>query len=199
MPRRSRTNSDPARPISADELEAYAVRYLARFDCTAAKLRQVLQRRLGKPRAEQDEEGSATSHGGAATTGTPSPSAATPNIDRIVARFLEVGYLNDERFARGLAQSLLNRGTAPRKAIERLKQRGVSGELAEGVIREFGASGETELAAACRLVARKRLGWRRPDGVRQERAQKDLGALARAGFSFDVAKRALAAPPDEVE
>jgi regulatory protein len=170
-------------------LEAYAVSYLARFDCTAAKLRQVLLRKLGKQRSGQDDPEVITSHG----------ADATPNIERIVARFLEVGYLNDERFARGLAQSLLNRGTAPRKAVERLKQRGVKAELAQGVIRELGASGETELSAARRLVQRKRFGWCRPDGARQERAQKDLAALARAGFSFDVARRALAGPPEEIE
>lgn len=187
MPRRTRTNSDPVRAIGPDELSAYAVSYLARFDCTASKLRQVLLRKLGGTRQENSEQEFVTSHAG----------ASAADIDRIVTRFLEVGYLNDERFARGLAQSLLNRGTAPRKAVERLKQRGVSGELAEGVIREFGATGETELTAARRLVVRKRLGWCRPEGERKGRAQKDLGALARAGFSFDVARRALAAPAED--
>lgn len=190
MPRRPRTNSDPRSPISADELSAYAVSYLARFDCTAAKLRQVLLRKLGESHPGRDARGADTSHG----AGSPSP-----EIERIVARFIEVGYLDDERFARGLAQSLLGRGTAPRRAVERLKQRGVNADLANAVIRELNAAGETELEAARRLVQRKRLGWRRPEGARQERAQKDLGALARAGFSFDVAKRALAAPPDEAE
>lgn len=183
MPRRPRTNSDPARPLSAAELEAYAVSYLARFDCTAAKMRQVLLRKLGKqPKPETDAD-FATRR-----------SVSSPEVDAILARFLEVGYLNDQRFARGLAQSLLNRGLAPRKAVERLRQRGVDSELAAAVIAELGASGETELSSACRLVKRKRLGWCRPEADRKERAQKDLGALARAGFSFDVARRALAGP-----
>jgi len=170
--------------LTSEELLAYAVSYLARFDCTAAKLRQVLARKLAKSRPEATSD-AAASHAGA------------DDIERIVARFHEVGYLDDERFARGLALSLLNRGISPRKIAERLRQRGVNAEVTDAVIREFGGAGETELAAARRLVVRKRLGWCRPEGVRQERAQKDLGALARAGFSFDVAKRALAAPPED--
>lgn len=184
MPRRSRTNSDPVRPLTGEELSAYAVSYLARFDCTAAKLRQVLARKLAKSRPEGASD-AAASHAG------------PDDIERIIARFRELGYLDDERFARGLALGLLSRGNSPRKVAERLRQRGVAADLADAVIRELGGAGETELAAARRLVVRKRLGWCRPEGVRQERAQKDLGALARAGFSFDVARRALAAPPED--
>lgn len=189
MARSSRTNSDPGRPLSDQELEAYAVSYLSRFDCTTAKLRQVLARKLAKHSAEPDAD--------AAAEGERVTDRSPPDIERIIARFVEVGYLNDARFAQLLAQGLLGRGTAPRKTIERLRQRGVKGEVAEQVVRELGAAGETELVTARRLVVRKRLGWCRPDGVRQERAQKDLGVLARAGFSFDVARRALAAPPEE--
>jgi regulatory protein len=40
-------------------------------------------------------------------------------------------------------------------------------------------------------VRRRRLGPYRPQEERAARRQRDLGALARAGFSFDVARRAL--------
>lgn len=193
MARSSRTNSDPGRPLSDLELEAYAVSYLSRFDCTTVKLRQVLARKLAKHRAEYSAEQGAVAEGERVTDRAPA------SIERIIARFVELGYLDDARFAQSLARGLLARGTAPRKAVERLRQRGVKGELAEQAVRDLGAPGETELAAARQLVRRKRLGWVRPEAARRERAQKDLGVLARAGFSFDVARRALAAPPDEDE
>lgn len=189
MARNSRTNSDPGRPLTDQELEAYALSYLSRFDCTTTKLRQVLGRKLTKHSADPSD----VSRAERVTDASP------PSIERIIARFVELGYLNDARFAETLARGLLGRGTAPRKAIERLRQRGVKGEVAEQAVRELGAAGETELAAARRLVSRKRLGWCRSEDVRRERAQKDLGVLARAGFSFDVARRALAAPPEEDE
>lgn len=189
MPRPRRTKSDPSKKLTGAELEAYAVSYLARFDCTVARLRQVLLRKVGHGARKQpsdDEESPRSSEN------------TTQTVDAIVQRFLEVGYLNDGRFARGLARGLFSKGTAPRKAIERLKQRGVSAELAALVVQECVASGETELVAAARLVQRKRLGWCRSDeATRKERAQRDLAALARAGFSFEVARRALTGPLDD--
>lgn len=50
-----------------------------------------------------------------------------------------------------------------------------------------------ELAAACALVRRRRLGPYRPAGTRAAHRQKDLAALARAGFSLDMARKVLAA------
>jgi regulatory protein len=189
MPPRRRTKSDPS-PLTRDELEAYAVSYLAKFDCTVARLRQVLHRKLEKNAA-------GPSNAPEAETSTV---IGRPDVESIIQRFLEVGYLNDERFARGLAHSLFARGVAPRKAIERLRQRGVTSELAQRVIEESAQSGETELVSAARLVRRKRLGWCRSDEtLRKERAQRDLAVLARAGFSFDVARRALARPVDDVD
>ena len=46
---------------------------------------------------------------------------------------------------------------------------------------------EMELAAALRTVKRKRLG----QDITPEGRQKDLAKLCRAGFSFDIAQRAL--------
>jgi regulatory protein len=189
MPRSPRTKSDPRKKLTGAELEGYAVSYLARFDCTVAKLRQVLLRKAGHGIEERPRDDDETRE---------LASTVRQSVDHIIERFLDVGYLNDERFARGLARSLFSRGTAPRKTIERLKQRGVSSELAALIVQECVTSGETELVAAARLVQRKRLGWCRPDEViRKERAQKDLAALARAGFSFAAARRALTAPLDD--
>ncbi len=190
MARSRRTNSDPRQPLTDAELEAYAVSYLSRFDCTVARITEVLLRKLGSVPSKRkgDEDGETASN-------------VTRNLEsvgKIVERFVEVGYLNDERFARALAGSLLTRGTAPRRTVERLKQRGVRADLADSVVRDCAASGETELVAAARLVRRKKLGWCRSDeAVRKARAQKDLAALARAGFSFDVARRVLTGPIEE--
>lgn len=190
MARSRRTSSDPSQPPTDAELEAYAVSYLSRFDCTVARLTEVLLRKLGSAPSKRkgDDDGETASN----------VSRERESVSKIVSRFVEVGYLNDERFARLLAGSLLARGTAPRRTVERLKQRGVRADLADSVVRDCAASGETELVAASRLVRRKKLGWCRSDeATRKARAQKDLAVLARAGFSFDVARRVLAAPLEE--
>ncbi|MEQ8164587.1 MAG: hypothetical protein RIC93_00755, partial [Alphaproteobacteria bacterium] len=58
---------------------------------------------------------------------------------------------------------------------------------------------QPDLVSACRLLRRRRLGpYRQRD--RAERFEKDLAALARAGFSLDTAREVLGlASPEEVE
>jgi regulatory protein len=73
-----------------------------------------------------------------------------------------------------------------------LRAKGVSRDTIEAAI------GETidELEQARRFVARKRLGSLRRGGMTPESRRKDLASLARAGFAYAVASRALDAPDD---
>src|SRR5260370_81052 len=58
----------------------------------------------------------------------------------------------------------------------------------------------SERTAACVLARGRRLGPYGAAGTRREFRQKDLAALARAGFSLDVARRVLAArDPDALD
>ena len=61
---------------------------------------------------------------------------------------------------------------------------------------------DATLKAALAYARRRRLG---PFGTqtgdaaaKRKQLSKDLAALGRAGFSYDVAKRVMSAPPDEV-
>ena len=56
------------------------------------------------------------------------------------------------------------------------------------------AETDPELAAACRLARRRRLGPYYAGDDRRERRAKHLGALARQGFNFDVARKVVDAP-----
>ena len=60
--------------------------------------------------------------------------------------------------------------------------------------------GNGDLAAAARLAQRKRLGPFRPKEARADLRQRDMAALARAGFSYDVARQIVdAANTGELE
>lgn len=174
--RSKRRHPRPNRAWTVTDLEAYAVRYVARFDCTEQRLRSVLTRQL-KARAENDAE--------------PANHALLTSIDRLIDRFKELGYVDDQRFAERLVESLRSKGASTRKIRERMRTRGVSPEVQANLMGAR-ATRDEELAAAVTWVKRKRLGAHRP--VEQQRAnlQRDLAALGRAGFSFDVARRALA-------
>ncbi len=59
---------------------------------------------------------------------------------------------------------------------------------------------DPELAAARHFARRRRLGPFRAAAERQRHAERDLAALARAGFSYRVARSVMAAKtPEDLE
>jgi regulatory protein len=156
------------------------VRYVARFDCTEQRLRTVLTNKVEAMRTTAHVEG-----------------VVSESIDRLIDRFKELGYLNDRRFAERLVESLRLRGASTRKIRDRLRSRGVRSETAAEVLSHTGQ--EDDFTAAVAWVKRRRLGVHRPIEQRKLKYQRDLAALARAGFSFEVARKALAVATPECE
>jgi regulatory protein len=156
-------------------LEASALRYLERFDCSSERLRKVLSERVAK----------------AARAGVEGAASAPAIIDEILQRYRENGLLNDERFAKNFAESLRGRGGSRRMIEMKLRARGISGELAQHALKTEESPSTSELEAAQAFARRRRLGPHRKPELRAEFRQKDLMALARAGFDFDTAKRVI--------
>jgi regulatory protein len=59
-----------------------------------------------------------------------------------------------------------------------------------------GTNDETDLAAALALAKRRRLGPFRSPGVRAANRMRDLAALGRAGFAYDIARQVIDGDPD---
>ncbi|MES1178144.1 MAG: RecX family transcriptional regulator [Myxococcales bacterium] len=156
-------------------LEASALRYLERFDCSSERLRKFLSERVAK----------------AARAGVEGAALAPAIIDELLQRYRENGLLNDERFAANFAQSLRGRGGSRRVIELKLRARGISGELAKQALQSGESPATSELEAAQAFARRRRLGPHRKPEQRAEFRQKDLMALARAGFDFDTAKRVI--------
>lgn len=106
--------------------------------------------------------------------------------------------ISDARFAQNLARSLRERGMGRRAIEQKLRLKGVPAALVPGALDQVDADVEDpELAAARRWVRRRRLGPFRPADERRPRRQRDLAALARAGFGFGVAAQALAVSEED--
>jgi len=103
----------------------------------------------------------------------------------VVARFLDLGDLDDARFAAAFARNELKLHAAgPMRVRHKLRALGVAEDLIEQALAaEPGAAPEAQLAAARRFVE-KRLP--RLTGDRRTRQRKMLNALQRAGFESDV-------------
>jgi regulatory protein len=171
-PRRSR------KPVTAARLENAAASYVARYDTSSTRLRAVLMRRVQKARHEE----------------APVIADVEAVIDAIVARYVGTGIINDARFAERLAGRLHRRGGSGRRIREKLKVAGIDRDTVGQVldhVREESGAGDPDLQAAIALARRRRLGPFRPAAERSERRTRDLAALGRAGFAFDIARRVI--------
>jgi regulatory protein len=170
------------RRVTPDYLEKAALHYLERFASSSANLKRVLMRKVAR---------SARAHG-------TDPVEGERLVDALVARYLGAGLLDDKAYAAQQAASLRRRGASRFGIRGKLAVKGVGTDLIDETLERLDAeAGEGELAAACALVRRRRLGPYRPPGARAAHHQKDLAALARAGFGLDVARRVLAARDGE--
>ena len=163
-----------AGPLEPQELEAAALRYLNRFDCSVQKLRGHLSglvRRRGGDRALLEQ-----------------------HLETLLTRYQASGVLNDARLAENLASRLQERGGSRRAIVEKLRRRGVTSGVAQAAVVTSPAS---ELEAARAYVRRRRLGPFRPEADRQENRRRDLAALARTGFDHETAIRALGYGSDD--
>jgi regulatory protein len=168
------------RPVTPESLARAAADYLSRYAASTARLRQVLQRRV--LRAE---------HAGAPVT----PDAARV-IEALVARYVTAGVLDDDAWAKRRAESLRRRGESRRRIVQRLAAAGIDTEAGQQALAaaadEAGAEDAeaAELIAAIRFAQRRRLGPFRNDD-RAANRQRDLAAMARAGFGFGLARRVV--------
>jgi regulatory protein len=181
----SKKPASRARKVTASSLENAALHYLERFASSTANLRRVLLRRVKR---------SAEAHGT-----DPAESAAL--VEALIARLVKGGLIDDRSYAQAKAASLHRRGASRRAISGRLAQHGIEGELIASAIADIEEeTGNADLAAACALARRRRLGPYRQAAARADFRTKDLGAFARAGFSLDIARRVLdCTDPDAVE
>jgi len=175
--RKSKTRHKP-RKVSKQHLENVALWYLARYQASARSLERVLMRRVAR---------SAEHHG-------TDPEDGRTLVADLIARYQNAGLLDDAAYARARAASLHGRGVSLRVIAGRLREKGVKQAAIEdalATLSEVADDGSPDLAAARRTARRRRLGpWRRRED-REGRREKDLAALARAGFTYDVARQVI--------
>lgn len=183
-----RAEAGPA-PTQASLHEAALV-YLGRSAATEAVLARVLERRVAAWARKAAREGQDPDPIESAIAG------CREAIARIVARFREVGLVNDAAFAAARAQSLSRSGRSRRAIAAHLAAKGVGAEI----VREAVPDGhDAELAAALTFTRKRRIGPFARDEEDREARRKAIAAMARAGFSWSVCERALGMDRDQAE
>ena len=163
-----RTRRAP-RPLDKAKLEELALAYVARFATTRVKLERYLARKLRERGWDGEEQ---------------------PDVDALAMRYVDLGYVDDESYARAKSGSLLRRGYGPRRVSQALGEAGVDAEIREELRPGELARRESVLA----LARRRRFGPFGAETPDRDKREKQLAAMLRAGHSLDMAREMVDAP-----
>jgi len=108
-------------------------------------------------------------------------------IARVMQRLLEAGYINDRDFANHWAASRTSKGFGTRRISMELRQKGVNPEEIDEILSHVD---EEDLLEGAVKAAQKAA--RGKDLSNPSDRQKIIAALARRGFDFTTARKALA-------
>jgi len=149
------------KPLTQKRLENIALYYLERFDASSTKLQQVLMRRLQNQKAAN----------------IPIDPNTPEWIQNTVQKMIDLGYVNDKRYVENAVRRLSATGKSARFIFQKLSAEGLPSDLIQSFL-----DGSDDLERAQTFVRKKHLG---------KDYEKDLAKLARAGFSYEIARHAL--------
>ena len=159
-----------------------AVDYLGRYATSQHRLREVLGRFALRKLDKHD------------------PDIIIAAISATVTRCQTLGYLDDNAFAQSQARSQRQQGRSKLGIRQRLRQHRLDDTIIDAALDaadQHAANGE--LLAACRFARRRRLGpfdrWQYDDSrnhhANMRRQQRQLGSLARAGFTMAISRTVI--------
>lgn len=164
-----------AKPLDEISMRDLALHYTARFATTGAKLERYLARKITERGIAEDGE------------------RRTIDLDvpALVARLIELGYVNDDTYARAKSRDLTGRGYGARRVEQALWAAGV-----EEPVRNANAPSQADARRAAILLAKKRrFGLFAQSGMderdepdrlaAQKLRDKQIAAMLRAGHDFE--------------
>ena len=156
-----------------------ALDYLGRYATSQHRLREVLGRFAIRKLDKHD------------------PDKIAAAIRATVTRCQTLGYLNDDAFAQSQASKHRQQGRSTRGIRQRLRQHRLDDTIIDAALDAADQhSANSELLAALRFARRRRLGpFHRQqydeEKDRQAFRQRQLGSLARAGFTMAVSRTVI--------
>jgi regulatory protein len=124
--------------------------------------------------------------------GSKTKKEVTVIIDEIILNLEKNRILNDELYSDSKARMFLRRGYSLNKINQSLRNKGIDNKYIKQSIDKIKEDEiEPDFVSALKLCKRRRIGPMRPEANRELFYKKDIGILARGGFSFDLSKRVL--------
>jgi len=194
-----RVNPKSSRPAKAGKrqpkriTESYlhnsGLYYLQRFAAGKAHFKSVMMRKVKRSCLFYPEQ---------------SLEACRELVDALADKFEASGLLNDEGYLHGAVTSLQRQGRSAKAIRGKLMTKGFRLEKIDQALEslsEFkGKSGsELELDAALRFAQKKKIGRFRLKLTDAKGVQRELSALARAGFSYEISRQIMDREREEPE
>ncbi len=111
---------------------------------------------------------------------------------KVIARLIEVGLLDDLRYAENYAERLMESNVSKREAVQKMLSKGVPYELAKSVLEDIETDEQQQIKNLIEKKYRQKL-------LSDNGPQKVYGALVRKGFSYSAVKTALSDYIEESE
>jgi regulatory protein len=170
------------RRITKDRLRNIALYHLQRYATSAANLNNVLYRRVLKAAKHHETD----------------MDEAKGWITDVIDGLVRSSAIDDTRYADGKALTMLRRGQSPRKVRAYLASKGINQDSISAALSAAGEEiGDVDLKAAAAYAMRRRLGPFRIEDATQEKKQKELAILGRAGFRYETARKIIDAETED--
>lgn len=154
--------------MTSEDFKRVALDYLSKRIATASHLRKVLERRIHRAAVDED-----------------TAQSWRESIDAALADLTRAGLLDDGLYAHARGVTLARKGASRHMVVQQLAGHGVDRALAQATAREIDDERQALIYAR-----RRRLGpFRTRD--REDRRDRDVAAMARAGFPVDLAIKAV--------
>ena len=113
-------------------------------------------------------------------------------IDEIISNLEKNRLINDELYSDSKARMFLRRGYSLNKINQSLRNKGIDTSYIKNSIDKIKEDKiEPDFVSALKLCKRRRIGAVRPTANRELFYKKDMGILARNGFSFELSRKVL--------
>lgn len=169
------------KPVTRAWLEASGLYYLGRFTASEKRFRGVMTRKMIRRQ------------------GTENP--ITPEqkqwLEDLIRTFTRLDYLNDGRFAEQKIRQLVARGKPIRFIRQALQRDGITSDTVEALLLDGEDGPVRDHAALINFVRRRRFGPFARTALSPKPEDKQMAAIARAGFPYDLARLVLASETEE--
>lgn len=177
----------PPKKISERYLYNSGLAYLQRFPASSFHFKSVMMRKIQnscRHHIDQDIE------------------QCKKWLDELTVKFQDLSLLDDAAYLKGMITSFRKRGLSSMQIEMKLQQKGynredIRVELKKHDHDEYKTEERGDIYAALVFARKKRIGPYDPEQKRSP--EKSLATMARAGYSYDIAKKTLELTPDELE